>query len=632
MNFAKMPQKSNDNFDIRSRGGTMFSNYKGLGCLFLLLTIINSGLKTSELYGQILWTGEVSVPPGHSSTYLPFQKGEMVNTLIQRDPINDWSKALTKLNRRDLVEHIPMCLKVMPELTKSTSISLWKRFENVWGQMQGDDKSQFSEFMNYYCFDPAEDEWRGLCHQFTAANNDPKIEHFIKNKNGLICGGDYFLDVDLKEIFTATYPSRSLNFKGNARNLPNEHYNDWFFYQQGKEIIERHGGETRFKELNNIDFEILDELGFINLPEMDDQESELETRYQVSPVQFVNWAQEKLNQGQRPGINIDPGGEIWNQPLISLKNEVVPLDDGPTYFSYSADDALASGLGNHFFFESSTQKGTELLNQMNDIDEILRVIVLNRLKLPDQPISLLKGVKETGKIELLKLIGDLEIKGKSPVEVIQELIKLKEEKFQTGVLSEGIKLKDKFKMEKYRAQISFMEEHDDFRADIDDEIVHKELFYLVVKNLENGFIYDKWLGKNVYGERIGFIWEVIQQSELARQRVQGADFKNQLREAVEGKKYLELPNLYELPLEEKLAEKSKNAFARNVCLDEIFVGVLDVCENCLTLPEAMDKILAVKEKYKNYQGDKSVILEEVKALREKYHLPVGPEEFLEFLK
>ncbi|MBF0209206.1 MAG: hypothetical protein HQK53_20300, partial [Oligoflexia bacterium] len=274
--------------------------------------------------------------------------------------------------------------------------------------------------------------------------------------------------------------------------------------------------------------------------------------------------------------------------------------------SYNSDDAAA---GNHFFYQGKNSESESLLDQMDKIDSVLKIIVNKRDKTPDQQISdmvinmVTNMVTDPWVLALIKKQeNDLDAAAAAAaatatagintnynsLKTIEFLLRLKEETFKKAKRS-GLRFKDQFWVQMVKSNPYYMEETLEFRqsGSVDDV---DEYEYYVVKNLNNGFIYSKWITPNIKWYRPGFLWYPTIQSGCCHQVAE----KNHTRfnEIMAKKEYLEPKK--ESPetdttsttgTTDKAVTSNVDA-AKEICLFQGLSNLLTLCETCPSLEEA----------------------------------------------
>ncbi|MBF0362526.1 MAG: hypothetical protein HQK49_16020 [Oligoflexia bacterium] len=544
---------------------------------------------------SILWNGRIDLGKGYSSTFLPVNKGLLTEDIYTSEP------------QKHLEKDTPLLLKINKDKT-----SLARRFDlartNVLGTAVGE---HLHDFYKEDFLDPEGEPWNGMCHRWTAASCDPNVTKYLRAESNsdfqtknIVCG-DVLLEMpELRELFTANYPSWNDNFfRGSNRNNPNEYYNDALYFQSkyAVEHIAKHGGMPAFKEINQIDILLLDSLGQFYLAK---GEHLLPEKWMLPPHLFHDWALTGMKRGGFV-INNDPDEELWNQPVFKMSSTSIPIKNSGAdlpYFHYENDDAKE---GNHFFYKGENKEAEKELDRLDNIDKLLRVLANDRRKSPDTKISeIINSFSSENRIdpEVAQFVKQQELEGKQLVATIKALLKWKNDTFENAKRL-GLKLKDNFIMEKVDTLLDFMQENDNFRASADD-IEQAHYTYYVVKNKSNDFIYSNWVGPNVKKSRPGSIWYPRRESDTCKKySIKTAD---KFKEILTKKEYVYVD--YD-DLAESRKEFQRINDVREVCIQRATSDLLDLCQNCKSLETLNDELIKVVNVL---EGDKGAISEEQK--------------------
>ncbi|MBF0365366.1 MAG: hypothetical protein HQK50_07330 [Oligoflexia bacterium] len=542
----------------------------------LSLTCFQLLVVLSALHAEdpTLWTGRVSSGIGHSSTYLPLNKGYLIHDRYKQD--------VTAL--------IPPDLNPGLIVTDTSEKNLLQRFEEARADVlkRGAEESLYGFFADYD-YEKGEAEWRGMCHQWSAAACDPKVKKEIsldptvnlKQKKSILCGKNIISTNEIRELFTATYPSKNSLFLGSARNAPNEYYNQAFFHKKHMDVILAHGGMVAFKELNDSDYAVMDSLGMITLKEGPTSP----VKWTLPAHQFHNTTKEQLSSNAGIVLNIDPGEEIWNQPVFEMESSAVEvLHQGKEmpYLRYDADDAATS---NHFFYLASNELQKTKLDLLDEIDAVLKILIEKRNKTPDEKIS--EIIREKNLLlspTLESFITNLENKREqfALAKEINKLLAFKAASFEEAKQA-GIQLKDQFTAHHYTTTVRFMDENDNFRSG-GDRIGKNSYTYYVIKNKQNGFVYSNWSGPHLAAHRPGFIWVPIPQADSCH--LVAASENETLKRVVKNQEYL----LQSGPSIDEAKEADRLASVRDVCLNTGLSDLLNLCSSCPTTDEALQSV------------------------------------------
>ncbi|MBF0363629.1 MAG: hypothetical protein HQK49_21600 [Oligoflexia bacterium] len=592
-----------------------------------ICTYANEEVKKSS----ILWSGTMDVGKGYSSTFLPTNKGFLTEELYSAEP------------DKHLEKDTPLLLKINKnKMSLANSLDLART--HVLKTPVGE---HLYDFYKEDFLDPEAEPWNGMCHRWSAASCDPKVKNYLsvisekdfKHKN-IICGGILLELPELRELFTANYPSWNDNFfRGTNRNTPNEYYNDAYYYKNdyAVDFIEKHGGMNAFKEVNETDFSILDSLGQFYLPK---GKFLLSEKWMMPPHLFHDWAVTGLKRGGFI-INNDPGDELWNQPVFKMISTATDIKNSGLelpYFRYENDDAVE---GNHFFYKGDNKEAEKELDRLDNIDKLLKVLVNDRRKAPDMKISevikdlenrVKADIKENENVEnkegnkkrnitlnlipmaidseVVQFVKKQESEGKQLVETIKALLKWKNDTFENAKKL-GLKLKDNFIMEKVDTVLDFMQENDNFRA-FEDDMEQAKYSYFVIKNKTNDFIYSNWISPNVKNSRPGSIWYARRESDTCKEfSIKTAD---KFKKILAKKEYVF--NDYE-DITEARKEFARLNDVREVCIQRATSDLLDLCSSCKSIETLNDELMQIANALEKNTKEGKTPEEEQKLAKEK---------------
>ncbi|MBF0362681.1 MAG: hypothetical protein HQK49_16800 [Oligoflexia bacterium] len=484
---------------------------------------------------SILWSGTMNAGKGYSSTFLPMPLGLLTESKYSSEP------------EKHLESGVPLLLKV-----NKSEMSLAQKLDKARESALGiRDDERLYDFYKEDFHDLTAEMWNGMCHRWSAASCDDEVKRYVSveddkdEKNflikNIICGDTLLEMTEMRELFTANYPSWHDNFfRGANRNTPNEYYNDAYYAKdiEAIEFIEKHGGMNAFKDVNETDFLILDSLGKYYLKKGE----EVEEKWMLPPHLFHGWAIDGMKRGGFI-INSDPGDELWNQPVYYMSSKATAVEsEGANlpYFLYNDDENKS--MSNHFFYSGANSEAEKELELMDKIDKALKVIVNKRKKSADEKVSaILESDKNNIDSEVIEFVKKQELQGKSLVDNIKELLNWKNLSFEK-TKKIGLKLKDDFVMEKVDTEIQFMEENDIFREKR-DTVVKNNYAYYVVKNKRDGSLYSNWITPNKRNFRPGSIWYPRKESNTCK--LTALKTLEKFKDIITNKKYVYKPRTQE---------------------------------------------------------------------------------------
>ena len=206
----------------------------------------------------------------YSSTYLPYVKGEIVNTDHPMDDVLSVMGRLNGLNQEALNKSV---LHKFDEIRRSLTTREYSLVENY-----GDS-----------FFDTKKDGWEGFCHRWSAANTTPIVPELIHSTSGIICDGILLSRGELKELFTALYRMDDSYVK---------------YYGKRNWSEDKPGGKA---------YRVYEELGYDDLA--------AHTFHQ----QLIN----NLSKNESIVIEVDTSTQVWNHPVVAMETseEIVNLED-----------------------------------------------------------------------------------------------------------------------------------------------------------------------------------------------------------------------------------------------------------------------------------------------------------------
>ncbi len=206
----------------------------------------------------------------YSSTYLPYVKGEIVNTDHPMDNILSVMGTINGLNQEALNKSV---LHKFDEIRQNLTTQEYSLVENYGDKF----------------FDTKKYGWEGFCNRWSAANTNPIVPELIHSTSGIICDGILLSRGELKELFTALYKIDEKYVK---------------YYGKRNYSEDMPGGKA---------YSIYQELGYDDLAA------------HTLHHQLVS----NLSKNESIVIEIDSSIKVWNHPVVAMETneEVVSFDD-----------------------------------------------------------------------------------------------------------------------------------------------------------------------------------------------------------------------------------------------------------------------------------------------------------------
>ena len=209
-------------------------------------------------------------------------------------------------------------------------------------------------------FQPDAKSWEGQCVQWSAAALDPAIERLLDSTSGIVCGDVMISFGEIKELFTALYSNIQATLFCGSKTLQRR----GSFY--GNPVIR--GARDRY--------------GFDDFAASD----------------FDSRLYEYLKAGKGVILDVDPGPQVWNQPVYAAKSVDTTISF-PSGFRSSGLLERAPA----YVFEGTSPVALQALAQLRDLDLALdsrllrptevQVQVLQRR--PGDPATRLAPTEET---------------------------------------------------------------------------------------------------------------------------------------------------------------------------------------------------------------------------------------------
>lgn len=371
--------------------------------------------------------------PGHSSSYLRMDKAYIVNRKLK--------EGLTLAEKFNLP-------KIKEILCIPQNANLEQFLRNAYSKSE-------AENVQY---------WEGKCDQLSAGSSDPTISSILRDY--YFQQTNDFTESELRELVTAFYPSESFHAYGNRATAFSQH-----------------------RQTDDLYYRILDNIGF-NF---------------FSPNAFHQSLVYHLRNREYPIINLSYRGDVWNQTIYEMSSDTTCLypnnnpkdmsripfpcfvDYDPllfridnnlseaTVYEQISQEKLAQGKHKKIshFMEPVHKSDNQKFTTMNNIDNLLICIFQNgifdaneNINFPgtiiDQKLLSRSSQKDTFLTdqELLKLLPSSKVTQGNAEEIIQKLIKNRNDIFNELKKQNAIKFKENLDIYEITTTIKYIEELD----------------------------------------------------------------------------------------------------------------------------------------------------------------------------
>lgn len=386
------------------------------------------------------------VEVGYSSSYLPTQKGPLVNNKTSQEEHSILNLDTTKMSIAD-------------KFDKSRKGTLGADF----------DLKQFFYDIGYQ---PTAEHWEGKCHQWAAGANDKNIKPLINQTKGILCQGldgkgIVLEDVDLKELITATYPSVTQKLPGPGNGVA-------FFGGR------TNNNQAQEKDINELDYELMDSLG------IDD----------FSPNEFHNKIHHYLKSGQGVVLDVDPLPEVWNQPVHSAESKVEKVSELPLLPTQ--------------FYEVTTSAAQEKINGVEEVNQVFLALLEKQDKTKSDKVSaIVENDPNAGLVvspTLIKQIKEMESEGGDLSTVIDNLMRFRKTTFQEAK-DAGLALNSKYQLKKVSTDVEYLLETSFAQPGTPKHLKTYQYYTLETKgSTGDDVVYSQWIGSRGSKGRPDFLW------------------------------------------------------------------------------------------------------------------------------
>ncbi|MBF0298494.1 MAG: hypothetical protein HQK51_07220 [Oligoflexia bacterium] len=423
---------------------------------------------------ELVITQHHKINKGYSSSYQPKQSGEIVT---DKNNYND------------------------DYFSEDGSKSLTEKL-NVSRGILNEDEKQFIDLREYFeilAYEKKAPRWVGNCDKWSAAALDDTINSILNNTKGIVCNGVILKPKDLKELFTAIYPTN-----------PEES----IFY--GKKYVK---DESQTKKWNEMDDKLENFFGFTSF---------------LPHIFHIN-AHENLSKDQGVVIDDEPSSdERWNQPIVEVNSivKVLPATITGTYIKSHQDVIYEADV----YAPIAGKKNPNYKNIMNNLkliksySTIFKNLYNKRDK--DSSFSLLEFIKQQSKTdlpedfkeEILKIISAKHLS--TDDEIMAELSIERSLLFRKSI-QWGLQYNPAFKVKLVTDNVRYLKEVP-FRADsetfhktfneqvpLDQTITYKYLVFERVASEDTkttvfkSEIYSYWKTDKERTKRPGVMWKPV---------------------------------------------------------------------------------------------------------------------------
>lgn len=169
-------------------------------------------------------------------------------------------------------------------------------------------------------------DWEGHCEIWSSWSLDPNIIRTMsKLKNGVLCSNIPFTKGEIKELITAFYP---------LPNFTDDQKLTQFYDPRAPSSDHKSLSEDRSREDANIALTKLGELGGGS---------------RFTPASVLQMAKTALSKGENLIFGIDPGNQVWNQPMEEIVDITYQDSTATSSAGYQIQDfnAVESGVPNN---------------------------------------------------------------------------------------------------------------------------------------------------------------------------------------------------------------------------------------------------------------------------------------------
>ncbi len=162
--------------------------------------------------------------------------------------------------------------------------------------------------------------WEGKCELWSSWSLDPSVSSALSRiRDGILCSNIPFTKGEIKELITAFYPLPEF--------IDREHLNNFYDPRPANYDADRD---------QNVRSDIKREDANVALTKL----GELGGGSRFTPASLMTLAKDAKNQGQNIVFGIDPGNEVWNQPMEAIADLTYSdSEQDPSAGSQSSDFA-----------------------------------------------------------------------------------------------------------------------------------------------------------------------------------------------------------------------------------------------------------------------------------------------------